>query len=139
ETCAGRALPILRRTGELGEFGAVPGEDCTLLGLGFTTALTKWASLCHPAGSSFHTLVASSQGAASLPGAALRRYPSKVRAVCGNSARTDPCGGCEATRIPTATSVFVACQARQPTACPTPVTPIPAPPASWPGCTPHCT
>src|SRR5665647_1101576 len=33
---------------------------------------------------------------------------------CGNSARTDPCGGCEATRIPTATSVWVACQ---PVAC----------------------
>jgi len=49
-------------------------------------------------------------GWCTLPGSALRRYPSKVRAVCGNSARTDPCGGCEATRIPTATSVLVACQ-----------------------------
>ena len=93
---------------ELGEFGAVSGEDSPLLGPGVTTALTKWESLCHPAGSSFHTLVASSQGGASLPGAALCRYPSKVRAV--NSARTDPCGGCEATRIPTATSLFVVCQ-----------------------------
>jgi len=37
------------------------------------------------------------------------RYPSKVRAVCVNRARTDPCGGCEATRIPTATSSSVVC------------------------------
>src|ERR1019366_9266462 len=82
------------------------------LGPGFTPALTKGESLCHPAGSSFHTLVASSQGGASIPGAALCRHPSEVRAVCGNSARTDPCGGCEATRIPTATSPFVVNQAR---------------------------
>jgi hypothetical protein len=34
---------------------------------------------------------------------ALRRHPSEVRAVCGNSACTDPCGGCRATGIPTAT------------------------------------
>ena len=101
ETCA---LPILRRAGELGEFGVVSGADCTLLGLGITTALTKRASLCRPAGSTFHTLAASSQGGAFLPGAALCRHPSKVRAVCGNSARTDPCGGCGATRIPTATA-----------------------------------
>src|ERR1035437_5479364 len=47
-----------------------------------TPALTKGESLCHPAGSSFHTLVASSQGGASIPGAALCRHPSEVRAVC---------------------------------------------------------
>jgi hypothetical protein len=28
---------------------------------------------------------------------------SEVRAVCVRSARTDPCGGCRATGIPTAT------------------------------------
>src|ERR1019366_5570346 len=95
ETCAGRALPILRRTGQLGESGAVPGEDSPSLGPGLTPALTKGESLCHPAGSSFHALVASSQGGASLPGAALCRLPTEVRAVCGNSARTDPCGGGE--------------------------------------------
>ena len=33
----------------------------------------------------------------------VRRHLSKVRAVCGKSARTDPCGGCRATGIPTAT------------------------------------
>jgi hypothetical protein len=39
-----------------------------------------------------------------LPGVRrVRRYLSKVRAVCGKSARTDPCGGCWATGIPTAT------------------------------------
>src|SRR6266702_1893422 len=43
---------------------------------------------------------------------ALCRYPSKVRAVCVNRACTDLCGGCEATCIPTATSVLVVC--RQP-------------------------
>jgi len=107
--CAERALPILRRTGELGEFGAVSGEDRPLLGPGFRPALTNWESLCHPTRSSFQTLATSSQGGASLPGAALCRYPSKVRAVCVNRARTDPCGGCEATRIPTATSVCVVC------------------------------
>src|ERR1039458_2433106 len=48
----------------------------------------------------------SGQGGASLPGAALCRYPSKVRAGCLNRACTDSCGGCEATRIPTATSRF---------------------------------
>src|SRR6266702_5291133 len=42
---------------------------------------------------------------------ALCRYPSKVRAVCVNRACTDLCGGCEATCIPTATSVFVVCLA----------------------------
>src|SRR5260370_3343733 len=109
--CAERGLPILRRTGKLGEFGAVSGEDRPLLGPGFRPALTNWESLCHPAGSSFQTLATSSQGGASLPGAALCRYPSKVRAVCVNRARTDPCGGCEATRIPTATSPFVVCHA----------------------------
>ena len=106
ETCAGWTLPIFRRAGELGEFGVVSGADCTLLGPGLTPALTKGESLCRPAGSTFHTLAASSQGGASLPGAALRRHSSKVRAVCGNSAPTDPCGGCEATRIPTAKSFF---------------------------------
>ena len=44
---------------------------------------------------------------------AVGRYPSKVRAVCVNRARTDLCGGCEATRIPTATSTFVVCRALQ--------------------------
>ncbi|MBZ5621813.1 MAG: reverse transcriptase/maturase family protein [Acidobacteriia bacterium] len=107
ETCAGRPLPILRRTGEPGEFGVVSGEDSPLLGPVLTTALTKGESLCHPVGSPFHTLVASSQGGASLPGAALCRYPSKVRAVCVNHARTALCGGCEATRIPTATAAQV--------------------------------
>src|ERR1017187_5171591 len=106
----GITLPILRRAGERGEFGVVSGADSPLLGLVVTAALTKGESLCRPAGSTFHTLAASSQGGASLPGAALRRQSSEVRAVCGNSARTDPCGGCEATRIPTATSLFVVCQ-----------------------------
>src|SRR6266478_1973048 len=41
---------------------------------------------------------------------AVGRYSSQVRAVCVNRARTDLCGGCEATRIPTATSSFVVCQ-----------------------------
>lgn len=31
------------------------------------------------------------------------RYSSKVGAVCGSSARTDLCGGCRVTGIPTAT------------------------------------
>src|SRR5437016_3605505 len=88
------------------EFGAVSGEGRPLLGPGFRPALTNWESLCHPTRSSFQTLATSSQGGASLPGAAFCRYPSKVRAVCVNRARTDPCGGCEATRIPTATSLF---------------------------------
>jgi len=91
--CAERALPILRRTGELGEFGAVSGEDRPLLGPGVRPALTNWESLCHPTRSSFQTLATSSQGGASLPGATLCRHPSKVRAVCANRARTDPCGG----------------------------------------------
>src|ERR1017187_6420329 len=106
----GITLPILRRAGERGEFGVVSGADSPLLGLVVTPALTKGESLCHPAGSTFHTLAASSQGGASLPGAALRRQSSKVRAVCDNSAPTDPCGRCEAARIPTATSPFVVCQ-----------------------------
>src|SRR5712671_258956 len=113
--CAERALPILRRTGKLGEFGAVSGEDRPLLGPGSRPALTNWESLCHPTRSAFHSLVTSAQGGASLPGAALCRYPSKVRAVCVNRARTDPCGGCEATRIPTATSPLVVCHVRKTT------------------------
>ena len=44
-----------------------------LLGPGVRPALTNWESLCHPAGSSFQTLATSSQGGASLPGAALCR------------------------------------------------------------------
>ena len=51
--------------------------------------------------------------AGGLTGAALCRYPSEVRAVCANRARTDPCGGCEATRIPTATSVCVVTQSSE--------------------------
>ena len=34
---------------------------------------------------------------------AIRRSTPEVRAVCRKAARTDLCGGCEATRIPTAT------------------------------------
>jgi hypothetical protein len=84
-------------------------HTCQLCGPGVRPALARWESLCPPAGSSFHTLVASSQGGASLPGAASFRYPSKVRPVCVNRACTDPCGGCEETRIPTATSFLAAC------------------------------
>src|SRR5437899_5141637 len=40
--CAERALPILRRTGKLGKFGAVSGEDRPLLGPGVRLALTNW-------------------------------------------------------------------------------------------------
>src|SRR5271165_2212866 len=39
----------------------------------------------------------------SLAQSALRRPLPEVGAVCGKAARTDLCGGCEATRIPTAT------------------------------------
>src|SRR5260370_37976213 len=85
--CAERALPILRRTGELGEFGAVSGEDRPVLGPGFRPALTNWESLCHPTRSSFQTLATSSQVGAVLAVASLCRYPSKVRAVCVNRAR----------------------------------------------------
>src|ERR1035441_2427246 len=85
----GITLPILRRTGELGEFGVVSGADCPLLGLGITTALTKRASLCRPAGSTFHTLAASSQGGAFLPGAALCR-DRKSRRV-GSDWSSDVC------------------------------------------------
>src|SRR5271165_3569218 len=40
----------------------------------------------------------------SLAQSALRRPLPEVGAVCGKAARTDLCGGCEATRIPTATA-----------------------------------
>ena len=39
----------------------------------------------------------------SLARAATRRPSPEVRAVCGKAARPDLCGGCEVTRIPTAT------------------------------------
>src|SRR5437588_4094426 len=38
---------------------------------------------------------------------ALQRQASEVRAVCSNSARTDPCGGRRATGVPTATKGFL--------------------------------
>src|SRR6266550_1917378 len=64
--------------------------------------------------------VTGSEGRAESGQAALCRYPSKVRAVCVNRARTDPCGGCEATRIPTATAPFVVLDRRhKPIVCPT--------------------
>ena len=39
----------------------------------------------------------------SLSQPALRRQPSEVRAACSNPARADPCGGRQATGVPTAT------------------------------------
>src|SRR5262245_28577771 len=34
--------------------------------------------------------------------ASIRRHTPEVGAVCGKAARTDLCGGCEVTRVPTA-------------------------------------
>src|ERR1700720_1059837 len=39
----------------------------------------------------------------SLSQPALRRHTSEVRAACSNPARADPCGGRQATGVPTAT------------------------------------
>jgi hypothetical protein len=36
-------------------------------------------------------------------------FGPEVGAVCGKAARTDLCGGCEVTRIPTATSHLLRC------------------------------
>src|SRR5271168_1589925 len=47
-----------------------------------------------------------SSNPASLSRRAFRRYPSKVGAVCGSSARTDLCGGRSAMIVPTATEII---------------------------------
>src|ERR1700756_2671320 len=43
---------------------------------------------------------------ASLSQPALRRQTSEVRAACSNPARAAPCGGRQATGVPTATGTF---------------------------------
>ena len=47
---------------------------------------------------------APTQSSAPLPSGAVSRHASEIGAVCVSSARTDLCGGCRVTGIPTATS-----------------------------------
>ena len=49
-------------------------------------------------------LAAAAPYSSPFPSRAVRRHASEVGAVCVSSARTDLCGGCGATRIPTATT-----------------------------------
>jgi hypothetical protein len=56
--------------------------------------------------SAFRSLAPCRTCTASLPLDSVRRYTSKIRAVCGNSARTDLCGGCRSPGIPTATLIM---------------------------------
>src|SRR6185503_10237647 len=53
-------------------------------------------------------MVSPSQDPSSLAVGAVCRHSSKVRAVCGNSARTDPCGGRSVMGVPTATKTITA-------------------------------
>src|SRR4051794_32407435 len=53
----------------------------------------------------------------SLALSAIRRPIPEVGAVCGKAALTDLCGGCEVTRIPTATKRHPGARALRPPAC----------------------
>src|SRR6516165_10644995 len=60
------------------------------------------ASLCRSCG----PLASRTCHPSSLSQSALRRQTSEVRAACSNPARADPCGGRQATDVPTATLTF---------------------------------
>ena len=98
-----RVFPISRRAAQRGAPARVPARSAAHVVVADSAAVKEpagpWNKSWDGSGASFRT----SKLCVRILTFALRGNTSKVRTVCVRSARTDLCGGCRATGIPTAT------------------------------------